>query len=59
MKFDPCTCSADRVCIACRELEVLFNHAEKEALAELGRAVYAAAQEHRIRDWPFDHSPGE
>lgn len=59
MKFDPCSCSADRVCAACRELEAIFDRAERQALVELGRAVFAAAQEHRIRDRPYDWSPGE
>jgi hypothetical protein len=49
MKFDPCTCSADRVCIACRELDALFNRAEQEALVELGKAVYAVARNMRER----------
>lgn len=58
MKFDPCTCSADKVCIACRELEAIFDKAERDALVMLGEAVLAAAHEHRV--WPTYHqNPGE
>ena len=57
MKFDPCTCSADKVCVACRQLEDIFDKVEREVLLELGRAVAFAAREHGIRDTPY--YPGE
>ena len=59
MKFDPCTCSADSTCTACRELEALFTRAERDALLELGRATYESVQMHKLYDWKDIHDPGE